>query len=704
MGKVILYIYKKGEGDMKKRIGSIQSKLLVTSVGFFTISLIFIFILISRRINEMSLNNYLDSSGQQMDIIGSTIKNFYEQLDENINMLAADPIIMKGDSSITSYKNTTVATFITPSKNGGIEQEIYEVFDRYALSHPASRYIYLATKEGGYINWPEVEMSAGYDPTPRAWYQDAVAANGTIIRTAPYVDDTQNMIISNARTVKDTAGNLIGVVGIDVEQSAISDILKQMHMGNTGYFMLIHKTGVVMADGKNEENNFKSISDLEIDGLENVIKEEKIHFPTKIDKTTYYINSQPINGTDWYITALMSEDELHQTSKQVISTLTMIAVGVIILISAIMIVIIQRITGPIKKSAIQLDAIGKTDFTKDIKPKYLKRGDEIGIIFQGIYHMKEALKRLVHKIKTQSTDIESVVYEVNDSFTFLNSNLEDISATTQELAASMEETSATTEQIAEISKKMGQSIQAIAERSKKGAEDAERINNRAADTKINVTNSQNKAQEMITNTKNKLEEAIDSSKVVSQINLLSEAIMEITEQTNLLALNAAIEAARAGESGRGFSVVAEEIKKLAEQSKKAVLEIQDVTSRVTSSVEHLSNNATTLLNFVTTEVNRDYQMMLSVGQSYSEDSNFVHELVIDFNQVAQDLSQSMEDIMQSVEWVSKASAQGAEGTTDIAGKVYEIREVSSKIMKQITHTKESVETLITEVERFKIDS
>lgn len=687
---------------MKKRRRSIQGKLLVSSVGLFIIALIIIFIFVAQKIYDMSLNNYLDNSKQQMDIVQSAITNFYTQLDQNINMMATNKTVMQGDASVTSYKNTTKTTFMEASKHGGIEAQIYEVFDQYAQSHPETKYLYLATKEGGYINWPEVDISAGYDPTPRDWYKQAVKADGAIIRTAPYIDDTNNMIISNARTIKDSNNNLVGVVGIDVEQSAISQILQEMRIGNTGYFMLVHNTGVIMADGMNEENNFKSIEELNIEGLENTIKQDAENFYTKINEKQYCINSQLVSGTDWHLIAFMSKKELQQTATKVISTVSIIAIGMIFIIGVIMITAIRRVAVPIRKSAIQLDAIGKTDFTQEINQRYIKRKDEIGIIFGGILNMKEALIRLIQKIRTQSNIIETMVYDVNESFNSLNTNLEDISATTEELAASMEETSATTEQITTISQDMQHAINSIAERSKKGAEDAEKISNRAKDAKSNLTNSQQKAQVIMKQTKGELEKSIQSSKVVEQIHVLSTSIMEITEQTNLLALNAAIEAARAGEAGKGFSVVADEIRNLAEQSKRAVLEIQDVTTRVISSVENLSKNANALLHFVTKEVDSDYKMMLLVGDSYSSDSKYVHDLVVDFSNAAQNLRMSMESIMQSVEWVSSASMQGAEGTTDIAGKVYQISNEATHIVEQIATTKESVDILIAEVKQFKV--
>lgn len=690
------------EGIMRAR-GSIQAKLLAASIGLFALGLIIIFVIITYQINLMSIHSYQINSEQQMNIVANTITNFYMQLDENINMMAMNEIVRQGNSSITSYKNTTEATFMTPSKNGGIEQQIYNIFNQYAESHPSTRYLYLATKEGSYLSWPELQISAGYDPTVRDWYQQAIQAGGTIIRTEPYIDDSQNMIISNARVIKDLNNQLIGVVGIDVDQSSISDILSKMKIGNTGYFMLVHKSGIVMADGSNSDNNFKDISELNIINLERVINEEKTSFYSFINEEEYYITSQIVDGTDWIVTALISKEELMENSRNVITILLYIAVAMILIIGFIMIVSIRKITVPIKHSSDQLEAIGQTDFTKEINHKYLKRHDEIGVIFTGIKNMKDALLKLIYNIKLQSGTIESMVHDVKDKISLLNSNLKDISATTEELAASMEETSATSDQINQISKEMEESISSITDRSNEGAQNAEKINNHAIEAKENVVQSQQKAQKILQNTQVKLKEAIETSKVVSQIGVLSESIMEITSQTNLLALNAAIEAARAGEAGRGFSVVADEIRNLAEKSKNTVLEIQEITKRVTDSVENLSGSAHELLDFVVIEVNEDYKMMSTVAESYRDDVQYFHDLVQEFHHSSQELSNSMKNILQSVDWVAKASGQGAEGTTDIAGKVYEISNAASSVMEQISATKNSVDQLVIDVQQFKVE-
>lgn len=687
---------------MKKLNKSIQVKLLGCSVGLFAVGLIVIFIFISGQIKEMSMDNYQTNARQQIDIVSNTIHNFNEQLDENINMMATNPIVMRGDSSITSYKNTTSYNNMTPTKNGGIEAEIFAVFDQYAKAHQATLYTYLATKESGYILWPETGISAGYDPTTRDWYQDAIAADGKIIRTAPYMDDAGLMVVTSARAMKNAGGQLVGVVGIDASQSAISDMLSEMRLGKTGYFLLLHNTGIVIADGKNAENNFKGVAEVGIPKLEQVLSSETAEFATTIDGEQYEITSQAIAGTDWVVVALMSVEELNENATRVIRTLTVIAVLLILLIGVIMFLSVRTITVPIKKSAGHLDAIGNTDFTHEIEEKYINRTDEVGTIFHGLKNMKNALVKLILGIKKKATTIEEETASVNRSISELNENLEDISATTQELAASMEETSATSDQMTTISEEMQKSIEAIAERSKQGADNAQQISSRADDARANVMASQKKAEAMIHNTEEQVETAINASKVVEQINVLSEAIMGITNKTNLLALNAAIEAARAGEAGKGFSVVADEIRTLAEQSKDTVLEIQEVTSRVTEAVENLSGSARELLNFVTGDVAGDYQFMLEIGERYSADAEFVKDIVTDFSSSAQQLNASMGDIMRSVEWVAQAASQGAEGTTGIATKVAGISEVAGKVLEEVTSTKGLIDELVDEVEQFKV--
>ncbi len=685
-----------------KKHKSIQTKFLQLSVGMICAFLVIMMTFISYRISVQTKSDYINNSNEQMSIVSSAINNFYDQVDANINMMATNPTIMKGDTTITKYKDNVTKVDMTPSINGGVEQEIYEVFDQYADSHPETKYIYLATKDGGYINWPETYIPEKYDPTIREWYKFAIEGNGEIRRTDPYIDTTNTMITSNARIVKDSSGNIIGAVGIDVEQSSISNILNNMKTGKTGFFMIVHDNGTIMADGNNIENNFKNIKDVNIENLDNLLDKDSYQFDVKINGEKYFVNSKKVEGADWNLAALISEKELNQNMIQTNILFLCIAVIMVLAISIIIIKNVRKITNPIEESAKYLEEIGKGNFIIEINNKYLERSDEIGIIINGIQDMKNALVNLIYKIKDESTSIENEVDNVIEDVNVLNTNLEDISAATEELTASVEETAATTDEMALTSKEIEKAIISIANKSKEGADNAKEISKRANTTKENVVISKNKANDIFITTKGKLEEAIESSNVVNQINILSDSIMKITEQTNLLALNAAIEAARAGESGKGFSVVAEEIRKLAEQSKQTVLEIQDVTGKVTGSVNNLSGSANELLKFVSTDIDEDYKTMLKVADLYNEDAKAVGYIVTEFNDIAQELMYAIKNIMQSIEEVSQASEQGAIGTAGIANRTCEVNNKSVEVVQEVSKTKEHIDKLREEISKFRI--
>ncbi|ACD52680.1 chemotaxis protein [Clostridium botulinum] len=685
-----------------KKHKSIQTKFLQLSVGMICAFLVIMMTFMSYRISVQTKSDYINNSNEQMSIVSSAINNFYDQVDANINMMATNPTVMKGDTTITKYKDNVTKVDMTPSINGGVEQEIYEVFDQYADSHPETKYIYLATKDGGYINWPETYIPEKYDPTIREWYKFAIEGNGEIRRTDPYIDTTNTMITSNARIVKDSSGNIIGAVGIDVEQSSISNILNNMKTGKTGFFMIVHDNGTIMADGNNIENNFKNIKDVNIENLDNLLDKDSYQFDVKINGEKYFVNSKKVEGADWNLAALISEKELNQNMIQTNILFLCIAVIMVLAISIIIIKNVRKITNPIEESAKYLEEIGKGNFIIEINNKYLERPDEIGIIINGIQDMKNALVNLIYKIKDESTSIENEVDNVIEDVNVLNTNLEDISAATEELTASVEETAATTDEMALTSKEIEKAIISIANKSKEGADNAKEISKRANTTKENVVISKNKANDIFITTKGKLEEAIESSNVVNQINILSDSIMKITEQTNLLALNAAIEAARAGESGKGFSVVAEEIRKLAEQSKQTVLEIQDVTGKVTGSVNNLSGSANELLKFVSTDIDEDYKTMLKVADLYNEDAKAVGYIVTEFNDIAQELMYAMKNIMQSIEEVSQASEQGAIGTAGIANRTCEVNNKSVEVVQEVSKTKEHIDKLREEISKFRI--
>ena len=362
--------------------------------------------------------------------------------------------------------------------------------------------------------------------------------------------------------------------------------------------------------------------------------------------------------------------------------------------------IIKNIRKSMSSLSLTLNSMKNGDFTVEVPEDVRSVKDEIGVMSMDVFLMQGSLKKLIEMVKNEAINVNQNVNGSLDNINIMNNNLEDVSARTEELAANMEETAACSEEMTAATQEIERAIDTIAKNSQKGAVEVLNINKRASDTKESVNIAQKKADDIFDGTKGELEKAIENSKIVNQINVLSQSIMAITEQTNLLALNAAIEAARAGEAGKGFSVVAEEIRKLAEQSKEAVIEIQNITTKVIDSFTELTGSSNKLLQFVSTDVYEDYKTMLEVADKYKDDANFVENLVTDFNSTSEELLASIHDVLKTIDEVAQAASDGAEGTTDIAQRIADVTLKSSNVLDLSNKSQDSSEKLKQEISKF----
>ena len=461
-------------------------------------------------------------------------------------------------------------------------------------------------------------------------------------------------------------------------------------------------TNVISSDGKRAVGTKASKEVLEkvLDKGEEFLGTAKV---AGKDVLTYY---KPIKDSNskiigmWFIGV-----EKEAIKKEVWKILSYILL-IILIVLIIGIILFNFIGNSIVKNIYSfneyLKNMSQGDFNKELNAKYLKLKDELGQMFNNLEYMQIAIKDILKEVISDSKDSIKSNEDVFILIDKLSSNVEQVTSTTEEISAAMEETAASAEEINATANEIEKSIEVIANKIGETYKKSDDISNKANKLKKDAENSRKEAFNLYKTNEKELSEAIEKSKSVEKINVLSEAILKITEQTNLLALNAAIEAARAGEAGKGFSVVAEEIRKLAEESNNTANEIQEITKIVVSAVENLANNSNKILTFIDGKVVKDYENLVTIGEMYSSDAEYYKVVSENISSTTEEVLASMKNVIESIDSVTIAANEAADGTSNIAKSANDILEESNNVKCKSEESMSNSEKLINSISKFKI--
>lgn len=569
-----------------------------------------------------------------------------------------------------------------------------------------------------YVGYPDdsVDCGSGWVPddpawkaTKRPWYTAAMASQGKLVYTDIYIDsDTKKPVVTLSVSLGKDGKNAHGVLAVDIGLAQLAELFSKEKVGDTGYPFVLDKDGrfIIHPQYAYNEDITKADTIFNISGgsLKDAGKsllsgsseftEGKYN---GVDKM-YYSEYMPDLG--FYLVSTLTMDEFTRDFNGLTAMIAVIMIGSLLFFIIFVYIFIGRITRTVNAASEGMKQMAAGNLSHQIVEA--KRDDELGKLIKSMGLMQNSVKEIIHAIINETDNVNEALKITNKSVSELTENLEETSVTAEQLSVGMEETASSTEEISAASDELKNSAEIIAEKAEAGAISADGISKKALELKANSRKLQDEAEETRLTIKKSMDLALEKIKEVEKIKMLSDVILHISSQTNLLALNAAIESARAGEAGKGFSVVADEIRKLAESSEETVGEIQKTVGNVYEAVINLVDTSKYMVTYIETKVVDSYKESMVVGENYDKDAGYINRLVMELSAESQELLSSIKTVSEVINEISKASSEGAENTDSIAGRVSKIRNKAKEVNTQAEYVRQSADNLKELVSKFRI--
>ena len=505
-------------------------------------------------------------------------------------------------------------------------------------------------------------------------------------------------------------GVLIGYLWLE----GISDILNHYAFSDNSYAFLLNSDGLVSAhpDPSVAMNVFYGIPDEK--------DEEAAAFYESIPKDLKNVYAKMIQGESGSTTVKTEEGAalysyyplgIHNMSVCLVSPLDeafSLVYGLIrMLLVCIVILCFIGIVGTlwvsskttsmitwIEKQTTRLSQ-GNTTLTDKRLPYSKTR--EIGILKTAIYALAAGMKNILSGLEKRSAELNLTVKEVSGNISIADSKMDRIAGNLSRFAAGIEEVTQEADKLKKSSSENLKFSTAIADYAVEGNSYAAEMKTKAERFEQSAEEGQQSAIKILSEIRSNLQESMEESKKSSFINELTEEIMDISSRTNLLSLNASIEAARAGTAGKGFSVVAGEIRKLADSCRITAEKIQSISKEVTEAVVRLNDDAQNLMGYVDNSVLKDYAFFMKVAKNYDTDATEFSVMMKRFASHAAQLRTSFEVMDESIFHISETMVDNsgniteiAEHTASFAGALHDIHEKVSSCNAISVKLKESL--------------
>ncbi|MBA6138877.1 methyl-accepting chemotaxis protein [Pseudomonas monteilii] len=490
--------------------------------------------------------------------------------------------------------------------------------------------VYLGKTDGGFSVRPDAKMPDGYDPRTRPWYKDGMNAAGATL-TEPYIDMTTNKMVIG---ILSKVYSSVGVVGGDLALDGLVQIINSLNFGGMGYAFLVNDQGKVLVH-PDKDLVMKSLSDLFPQHTPKLTGELT---EVQSDGQARLLTFTPITGlpsANWYIGLSVDKDKAFSMLSTFRTSAVIATVVAVVIIIGLLGLLIRVLMQPLHTMTRAMEDIaeGEGDLTKRLR---IHNHDEFGILGNAFNRFVERIHSSIREVSSATEQVNEVALRVISASNSSMTNSDEQSNRTNSVAAAINELGAAAQEIAGNAAQASQHASSARLLAEEGQQVVER----------NIA-AMNRLSDLIVTSSEHIETL--NSKTVN-IGQILEVITSISQQTNLLALNAAIEAARAGEAGRGFAVVADEVRNLAHRTQESAQQVQtmieelqvgaresvetmDQSQRHSQDSVQIANQAGERLDSVTVRIGEIDGMNQSVATATEEQTAVVEAINMDINEI-----------------------------------------------------------------------
>lgn len=646
---------------------TISQKLIAAFIATITLPLLIISVLMVNQLIDKTYDDFTAANNREVKQIDNTIQVFFRQVKKNVVYLTEKAQLKNAGEQVETYMDVMSSQQMTPMSNSEVERNVFSLFQQFADSHDGISYIYFGNEQGGYIQWPEGPVEAQYDPRPRPWYRTGIEGNGKATRTkAYYWEPDDATIISTVKTITRN-GQLVGVAGMDVSLKALTEMVKKIKVGESGYLMVVEDTGNVLVDAKHPSNNFKQIANIQNGKYRELAQQQQGVFELEIDGEDYLANVYTSPEMGWKFVSFMQASEVFRSANNMIWLIVVISAVLLAIFATLAVYIAKLISEPIVKVTRGLEEIsaGGGDLTQRLT---IETKDETGKLSESFNHFLGSIAKLVREIKLSSTNVHGSADKTSELASNLNSAIKHQQQALELSSTAVNEMAATANEVASSCANAADS----ANNTKHSAESGQGLINQALES---VSTLSVLTQQSVENVQNLGAES-------ENITSILDVIRGIAEQTNLLALNAAIEAARAGEQGRGFAVVADEVRALSKRTYESTEEITTQLSKLRSMTQSVAADMDTSLekSHQTVKFTEDAKAFFD---KITESVDQISEMNTQIATAAEEQQVVAEDISRNVVEIKVAADDVADISEEAGDNAHKLNGLSSDLDKLV---------------------